>query len=274
MAPDLKSPIQQFQADFRFNKMKSASVVQRMVGYRILGSWGHSATHFAQIEQRMCPGKIRSEDRSPDSKQPEQSPAQTSPGGAVCRGGRRILWSPAVSGRNVTGWWNLFCIKWPALVSSIVWPMHLWAWNKSPEIGYTFGHLLMITLYMKLLMLWCCSSWFWRCCCWLQPCRLPILPMLMGRPPANSVTDQCILYSRSWWLYVCMYICTYISRAAENHLSPMENPSARESFLSCSMAYANASCTARAISKMMKTSSKDNSFRTAVSGLKNNLKPV
>ena len=26
--------------------------------------------------------------------------------------------------------------------------MDLWTWNKPPEIAYTFGHLLMITLYV------------------------------------------------------------------------------------------------------------------------------
>ena len=37
----------------------------------------------------------------------------TAPGGVVCpRHCWRVLWTHAVSGRNVTGRWNLFCIKW------------------------------------------------------------------------------------------------------------------------------------------------------------------
>ena len=107
MAPDLMSPIRHFQADSRFNKNKSASVVQRMVGYRILqatGWEGHSATYFTQVDQRMCPGKkIVQKISSQIRKKFEWRPAHTTPGGAVCRGGRQILWAPAVSGRNVTG---------------------------------------------------------------------------------------------------------------------------------------------------------------------------
>ena len=104
---DISGPI------LRLSRVNRPGFRKRMVGHRTTRSWGG---HFAAFFCANRPKEILANLNRQFFAQNRQILRKQATHGAgrscVSRHFRRILWAHAVSGRNVTGRWNLFCIKW------------------------------------------------------------------------------------------------------------------------------------------------------------------
>ena len=147
MAPDPNSPIRHFRADSPFSKSESAGVVQmydrlhnftkQMRAFRLKSCASRPKKSFGKSQQAiLCAKQIFFAQTGHTRRRAELCGAalQADSLGTCCeRQKRHRVMKPVL-------------YKMTSICLSIVWPMHLWAWNKPPEIAYTFGHLLMITL--------------------------------------------------------------------------------------------------------------------------------